>query len=136
MSVDVLATAHVRPVALAQRVKRGIVGTFAAIGVTALAYIAGAAVGDFSAFDQTSGGYEAPYEGWTGVPIDWSIVDISPTGFVRRGRVLDVLVDCTSGTIAMDLVGLHIPFRGFSERALVVHKPREACISAGFQPAF
>ena len=109
---------------------------FAALGLGLMLYVAAEAVADFSVFDQTRGGYEPPYEGWTGTPIDWSIVDVSPTGFARRGRVLDVLVDCTSGEITMDLLGLRIPFRGFSERALIVHKPREACVTAGFVPAF
>jgi hypothetical protein len=98
--------------------------------------VAVALVADFSQFDRTRGGYEAPYAGWTGEPIDWSIVDVSPTGFARRGRVLDVLVDCTAGMIEMDLIGFRIPFRGFSERAMIVHRPREACTAAGFVPQF
>ncbi len=132
-----IATATgIAPTDRLQRVGQWAMRGFAALGLGLTLYVGAAAVADFSVFDQTQGGYEPPYEGWTGTPIDWSIVDVSPTGFARRGRVLDVLVDCTSGEITMDLLGLRIPFRGFSERALIVHKPREACIAAGFVPAF
>lgn len=125
-----------RAATFSERASRAITGSFAFVGVLVTGYLAGAAVADFSLFDQTSGGYEAPYQAWTGTPIDWSVVDVSPQGFVRRGRVLDVLVDCTTGMITIDLIGLRIPFRGFSDRALVVHKPREACVAAGFSPTF
>lgn len=127
---------HPKPTRAVQQAGRWAKTGLATLGLALTLYITAAAVADFSVFDQTSGGYEPPYTGWTGTPIDWSIVDISPTGFARRGRVLDVLVDCTSGTITMDLLGLHIPFRGFSDRALIIHKPREACTAAGFTPAF
>lgn len=125
-----------RQTSLGARMLRRAMQFSAALGLALTLYICGAAVADFSVFDETSGGYEPPYEGWSGTPIDWSIVDVSPTGFSRRGRVLDVLVDCTTGMITMDLIGLRIPFRQFSGRALAVHKPREACAAAGFTPAF
>lgn len=109
---------------------------FAALGIVFTVWLVGGFVSDFSKFDETRGGYEPPYVGWTGTPIDWSSVDVTPQGFARRGVVLDVLVDCTTGMIDMNILGLTIPFRKFSDRALAIHKPREACVRAGFDPRF
>ena len=91
---------------------------------------------DFQDFDRTSGGYEPPYEGVVGEPIDWFALDRTPTGLVKRGYVLNTLVDGTSGMISFEVYGLVIPFRIMSERALVVHKPREAFKALGFEPEF
>ncbi len=91
---------------------------------------------DFRAFDETRGGYEPPYEGVTGDPIDWFAADRTPTGLARRGRVVNTLVNGTTGMISFEIYGVAIPFRQLSERAIVVHKPREAFIALGFDPQF
>jgi hypothetical protein len=119
-----------------QRVLRALTIFFAVWGFGITGWLVIGFVSDFSKFDQTRGGYAAPYTGWTGTPIDWAAVDVTPTGFARRGAVLDVLVNCTTGMIDMDILGVTIPFRTFSERALIVHRPREACSRAGFHPQF
>lgn len=100
-----------------------------------LAALAGVAA-DIRSFDQTRGGYTAPYTDFTGTPIDWSGVETTATGMLRRGWVIDFLADCTDGMITGRILGLAIPFRPFSERAIVVHRPREACAERGFAPAF
>ncbi len=105
----------------------------AGLGVTAL--IIGAAI-DICGFDRTRGGYEPPFDDWTGTPIDWSEVTTTPTGMLREGFVIDFLADCTTGMIHGRIAGITIPFRPFSERAIAVHKPREACIARGFSPRF
>lgn len=109
---------------------------FAAVGLLFTVWAIWAATLDFFHFDETSGGYEAPYTGWTGKPIDWKQVDVSPDGFARRGTLIDVLVNCTTGMIEFDVFGIRVPFRVLSNRALVVHRPREACVLAGFNPRF
>jgi hypothetical protein len=91
---------------------------------------------DAASFDTTRGGYEPPYTGYTGEPIDWATLDVTATGMVGRGRVINVLIDCTSGMMHFEFFGAAIPFRPFSPRAIAVHKPREACIERGFSPAF
>jgi hypothetical protein len=91
---------------------------------------------DFCDFDNTFGRYEAPYEDVIGDPVDWLAMNITPTGVAERGYVINVLVDGTTGMITFELFGLHIPFRPFLERALVVHRPREAFIAMGFTPEF
>lgn len=91
---------------------------------------------DLRAFDQTRGGYEPPYTDYTGMPIDWAEVDTTPSGMARRGHVVNVLIDCTNGMIALEWFKLRISFRELSPRALVVHKPREACVERGFSPQF
>lgn len=92
---------------------------------------------DFRNFDQTSGGYEPPYEGWTGTPVDWDALEKTPEGFSNRGLVIDTCVNCTTGMISFRLFHLfRVNWRSFSDRALVVHKPREACQRHGFTPEF
>lgn len=109
---------------------------FAAIGVVAVTLFAVGFWLDARDFDNTRGGYEAPYEGVTGDPVDWFALDRTPTGLVKRGHVIDVLIDATTGMISFDIFGLVIPFQPFSDRALVVHRPREALLAMGFAPEF
>ena len=115
---------------------RRLVQAFAFIGFGLIFLITTGLIHDVSQFDQTRGGYEAPYTGWTGTSIDWSVVDVTPDGFASRGSVVDVLVNCTTGMIEMEVLGLAFPFRGLSERAIAVHHPREACANEGFQVQF
>ncbi|MDJ1018360.1 MAG: hypothetical protein QNJ35_17760 [Paracoccaceae bacterium] len=113
-----------------------IIYTLAAIGGLAICLFVVGFWLDFRDFDRTSGGYEPPYEGVVGDPIDWFALDRTPTGLARRGYILNTLVDGTSGMISFEIYGIAIPFRPMSERALVVHKPREAFKALGFNPAF
>ena len=113
-----------------------VVYPFAAIGIAAVVLLAVGLWFDISDFDNTSGGYEAPYEGVTGDPVNWLAMDRTPTGIAKRGYVVNVLVDGTTGMITFEIFGRKIPFRQFSGRALVVHKPREAFVAMGFLPEF
>lgn len=106
------------------------------IGVLVIALLAFGLYLDVSAFDQTKGGYEAPYEGVTGDPVDWFSMDRTPTGLAKRGHVVNVLVNGSTGMISFEIFKLKIDFQTFSARALIVHKPREAFIALGFKPQF
>ena len=105
-------------------------------GVLLIAVLAAAVVADVRSFDRTRGGYEPPYTDYTGEPVDWTSVETTPAGMRKTGYVMDVHVDCTSGMMHVDVLGVVIPFREFSPRALAVHKPREACLERGFTPEF
>jgi hypothetical protein len=107
-----------------------------AAGVALVAIFITGFIADLLSFDRTKGGYEPPYSDYTGEPIDWTAVETTPTGMSKSGYVVDVFVDCTSGMMHFALLGIKIPFRKFSPRALVVHKPREACAERGFSPEF
>ncbi len=102
----------------------------------AVALLAAGVIADFRAFDRTEGGYDPPYTGYTGEPVDWNEGSVTEEGFLREGYVLDVYADCTSGLITFGVLGMKIPFRKFSPRAIAVHKPREACTERGFTPEF
>ncbi|NND00201.1 MAG: hypothetical protein HKN85_08465 [Gammaproteobacteria bacterium] len=91
---------------------------------------------DIKDFDKTKGGYEPPYIGVTGEPVDWDSMDLTSTGLVKRGHVINVLVDGTTGMISFEIFKRKIDWRIFSDRALVVHKPRDAFIRLGFKPQF
>lgn len=113
-----------------------IVYPFATVGFAAVILLTTGLWLDISDFDKTSGGYEAHYEGVTGEPVDWFAMDRTATGIAKRGYVVNVLVDATTGMITFEIFGLKIPFRQFSGRALVVHKPHEAFTAMGFEPGF
>lgn len=110
--------------------------TFTLIGIVVVIYgLIGLAI-DFKSFDQTKGGYEYPYEGWTGKPVNWDSMDITKTGLVKRGYVIDVHVNGTTGMISFGFLWFKRDWRTLSARALKVHKPREAFIRKGFRPHF
>ncbi len=109
---------------------------FAMLGALALATVFFGLYLDISDFDRTKGGYEAPYEGVTGEPVNWLALDRTPTGLAKRGHVVNVLVNGTTGMISFEIFKKKIDFRPLSERALKVHKPKEAFIKLGFDPRF
>ncbi|TQE99692.1 MAG: hypothetical protein FKY71_07240 [Spiribacter salinus] len=117
-------------------VRLTVVSGFALIGFVTVLLLGTGVVMDVRSIDQTRGGYEPPYTDFTGEPVRWEQLDTTATGMVHRGHVVDVLIDCSSGMMTFDVFGLEIPWRGFSERALVVHKPRDACKDRGFSPRF
>lgn len=112
------------------------VGTFAALGFVLTALLVGGLVADALSFDRTSGGYEPPYTGYTGEPIDWEMGHVTDEGFFKDGYVLDVYVNCTTGMVSFEVFQQRWDWRELSERALVVHRPAEACERAGFSPRF
>lgn len=106
------------------------------LGLT-LATVSTLAAIDVAAVDPTSGGYEPPYSGVVGDPIDWDATETTDAGMVQRGRVLDVHTDCTTGMIRVEVFGLvGFDHRHLSERAIVVHDPVTACEERGFAPSF
>ncbi len=109
---------------------------FAIIGFLSLVYIIVGLTMDITSFDQTKGGYEYPYEGWTGTPVNWEDMDKTKSGLVKRGYVLDVYVHGTTGMISFGAMGLKVDWQPFSERALKVHQPREGLKKMGFNPEF
>lgn len=109
--------------------------TVATTAVTTL--VVGGLLADLTSIDETTGGYEAPFEGWTGTPIDWEAQAVTDDGFLKTGYVLTVRLDCTTGVNTGEVLGIALPYeRALSERAIAVHAPREACTAAGFEPGF
>ena len=117
-------------------VRRWATRVLAGVGALTLAGLTVATVVDVSGFDRTSGGYDAPYVGWTGTPTDWDAADVTDEGFRGRGIVLSTTLDCTTGMIGIEAFGASVDYRVVSERAIVVHQPREACVRHGFSPQF
>lgn len=117
-------------------IRKIMVRGFAAAGVAAILLVGTGLVLDARAIDSTRGGYEPPYTDYTGTPFDWSRADRSSDGLVYRGRIVNVLLDCTTGMMTLEVFGAGIPWRKPSPRALVVHQPHKACADRGFQPEF
>jgi hypothetical protein len=91
---------------------------------------------DIRDFDRTRGGYKPPYEDVIGEPIDWASLDLTRTGLVKGGYVVNTHVNATTGMISFEIFKQMIDFRPLSDRAIHVHKPREAFIERGFRPEF
>ncbi len=109
---------------------------FALIGLITIIFgVAGVAI-DALTFDQTKGAYTYPYEGWTGQAVDWDSMDITTTGLVKRGYVIDIFVNGTTGMISFGWMGMKVDWQTFSDRALKVHQPREGLKRRGFDPQF
>jgi len=109
---------------------------FPLIGLVLLTSIFAGVYLDVKDFDRTEGGYEPPYAGVTGELIDWDSMDLTSTGLAKRGHIVNVLVNGTTGMISFEIFKQEIDWRTFSDRALVVHKPREALLRRGFKPEF
>lgn len=108
----------------------------ALIGLTLVFIMIAGIYLDFKNFDQTTGGYEPPFTGVTGNPVNWDSLDLTSSGLAKRGYVINVLVNGTTGMISFEIFKHQFDWRAFSERALIVHKPREAFIRRGFSPEF
>ena len=109
---------------------------FSLIGSLAVVLLSVALYLDIRDMDKTDGGYESPYTGVTGDIIDWDNMDLTATGLVRRGHVLNFIVNGTTGMISLEFFGFEFEARKLSERAIIVHQPREAFIRRGFKPEF
>ena len=109
---------------------------FAFIGFLSVLLFVVALYADIREMDKTDGGYEPPYTDVTGEIIDWDSMDLTATGLVRRGHVINFIVNGTTGMISLALFGYEFEARKLSERAIIVHKPREAFIRRGFKPEF
>jgi len=109
--------------------------TLSLIGVlTILALVLGLFM-DVNSADNTQGGYEYPFEGWSGTPIDFSAMYQTKEGLFKKGYVVDQLFNCNAGLITWEVFGvIKGEFRLFSERAIVVHKPQDECKVRGFNP--
>ena len=118
------------------RIGKIAVATFTLIGMVTTGFVIGGVTHDYLSFDQTSGGYAAPYTDYTGTPVDWDAAARTNEGFLGAGLVVDTRLDCSTGLITFTFYGVEVPFRVMSNRALVVHKPVEACEKYGFEPDF
>jgi hypothetical protein len=116
--------------------RRGAVRTFAVIGAASVVFTIVGGAYDISNFDHTRGGYTAPYTDYTGTPINWNSGDVTPVGFRRPGIVINTNLNCDTGMISFTIWGMTFNYRTLSQRALVVHKPIQACEAHGFHPHF
>lgn len=91
---------------------------------------------DISMIDPTRGGYEPPYEDYTGEPINWHALERTETGLLNRGYVLNTHVNGVTGMISFNLFGMEWDYRQLSERAVAVHEPHEAFRELGYEPEF
>ncbi len=114
-------------------VLRVLIGFFAFVGAVALVYIVVGLAADINAFDETTGGYEYPYAGWTGTPINYSEMYTTSEGMYSRGNIIELYVNCATGMMTWSVFGsAQTEFREFSDRAKVVHQPHIECRERGF----
>ena len=121
---------------LLRKLGRVFIYAFAVLGFAITVLLIGGSVADIRGFDRTSGGYEPPYTNFTGEPMDWSLTYDTDEGMLGDGYVIDVHINCTTGMISFDVFNQVFDWRPFSDRAIVVHEPRQACEQRGFSPEF
>ena len=86
--------------------------TFSVIGTLAILALVLGLFMDVKNVDNTQGGYEYPFQGWSGTPIDFSVMYQTKEGLFKKGYVVDQLFNCNT----------------------VVHKPQDECKARGFNP--
>ena len=129
--------ASARGAAVARRLRRALVHGFMVVGIVLTALLVAGTVADGLGFDRTRGGYGPTYTDYTGEPIDWEReAYVTQKGFFKDGYVIDLYVNCRTGMIGLEVFEQRWDWRELSGRALAVHKPREACERAGFDPEF
>jgi hypothetical protein len=107
--------------------------TFSAVGFFAILALVVGLVADIRSADSTKGGYEYPFEGWSGETIDFSAMYQTKDGLYKSGYVVDQFFNCNTGMISWKILGvIKGEFRQFSERAIVVQKPQDECKARGF----
>jgi hypothetical protein len=76
---------------------------FSLIGFISIALLVIGLYLDIKDFDRTRGAYQPPYTGATGTPVDWNSMDTTSAGLAKRGHVIDVLVNGTTGMISFEI---------------------------------
>ncbi|EZH64671.1 hypothetical protein DH09_19275 [Bacillaceae bacterium JMAK1] len=117
-------------------VRKSCVYLLATIGALSTLLFIGGLILDLRSFDETKGGYEPPFEDFTGEPINFDELDQYSEGIVGRGYTVNILLNCTTGMVTFEFFKLQFDVLTVSERAIAVHKPQEACIKRGFNPEF
>jgi len=119
-----------------QRIMRAGTYLMAAIGLVFSLWFVVNTASEVSTIDQTSGGYEYPFEGWSGTPIDYNAWYATSDGLFSDGRAADLHINCTTGRLTISVLStIDVPFRDFSDRAKVVHQPQMTCRERGFDTA-
>ncbi|MCU0491393.1 MAG: hypothetical protein MUD01_07390 [Chloroflexaceae bacterium] len=117
----------------ARRVRRGLTSGLAIVGTAFLIFVVVGFSIDFANFDQTSGGNTYPYQGWTGTPTNFDTSFTTSEGLFRRGIVVDLYANCSTGMVSVSVLGLgQMEWRQFSDRAKAIHQPQLACQKRGF----
>lgn len=124
-----------RPARQGRRILAGLTRLFALLGLVLVVAILGLGANDILSTDRTSGGYEPPYTGYTGTPIQADEVALEGDTIVIRGNVVDSEISCRTGMWVFDILGVDIPYRPVSPRALTIHRPQAFCQAGGFDTA-
>ena len=120
-----------------RRLRNILVYTFAGLGFVFSVLLVAGLVADYRNFDPTSGGYEPPYTGYTGTPIDFDAGYRTEDGIYGPGWVWSSDLDCTTGRVTFHFFNkLDVEWRKVSPRAIAIHKPQDACRRRGFEPEF
>ncbi|GAJ98435.1 hypothetical protein [Geomicrobium sp. JCM 19055] len=83
-------------------VRKSSVYLLATIGAFAILLFISGLILDLRSFDETKGGYEPPFENFTGEPINFDELDQSAEGIVGRGYTVNILLNCTTGMVTFE----------------------------------
>ena len=92
---------------------------------------------DFSAMDPANGHYpNANSTVSAGEPISFESIDATPTGFAKRGYLLDLLLLCRTGRLSLEFFKWQFDIGKMPEPDVRLHKPQLFCKKRGLTTLF
>lgn len=110
---------------------------FALIGFVATIFVVTALWWDLHQMDPDNGYFrKGETRVLAGESISFENVDATPTGYVRRGLLLDLHLECRSGGMSLEFFKWRLDVGKMAESDVQLHKPQAACKKRGLQTLF
>lgn len=108
-----------------------LIGVFSVVILVVVLWI------DFSALDPSNGRYpNANGTVTSGAPISFESIDATAEGFAKRGYLLDLLLECRTGRLILELFKWRLDIGKMSEPDVRLHKPQVYCKKRGLTTLF
>ena len=110
---------------------------FTLIGILAVLAVGFAFWTDFQRMDPTNNFYpKGDGKVLRGEPVSFDSIDATPEGFARRGFLMDLLLECRTGRLSLELFQWRLDLGKMSEEDVRLHNPQAACQKRGLQTLF
>ncbi len=110
---------------------------FSLVGLFAVVLMATAFWFDINQMDPGNGHYMKGGEAvLAGESISFESVEATPEGYAKRGFLLDLLLECRTGRLNLELFKWQFNLGKMSESEVQLHKPNIACKKRGLQTLF
>ena len=110
---------------------------FTLIGVVAVVLTCLAFWNDLEQMDPANGHYpKGDGRVLRGEPVSYESIDATSEGFAKRGFLLDLLLECRTGRLKLELFKWRLTIGKMSEEDIQLHNPQAACKKLGLQTLF